>query len=263
MAASSCRVLLSSSRAPGFLHGLVPLSYTVNLVPMRLDLIENKLVMKCLHLFIFFRCWQHFVSHLSHVDWQKATHCLFSKYQANSNYWMLQFILTVSKQNIFGITLDVILKKRGKSERLQCNPTGQLSRPKWMSLSLPLMGSDCQAQLSTLWKGSLQRCVSHIKKKSRSEISPEVRCCWKKKVWMWVRVGGSQARKRREASCSVVHGLWLNFWNQAMVCYTLLYFCQAHTGDQLSYKWMDRWNVFTAYFDWNQYYQSNRKINHL
>lgn len=144
MAASSCRVLLSSSRAPGFLHGLVPLSYTVNLVPMRLDLIENKPVMKCLHLFIFFRCWQHFVSHLSHVDWQKATHCLFSKYQENSNYWMLQFILTVSKQKIFGITLNVILKKRGKSERLQCNPTGQLSRPKWMSLSLPLMGSDCQ-----------------------------------------------------------------------------------------------------------------------
>lgn len=194
---------------------------------------------------------------------ESNTLCLFSKYQANSNYWMLQFILTVSKQKIFGITLDVILKKRGKSERLQCNPTGQLSRPKWMSLSLPLMGSDCQAKLSTLWKGSLQRCVSHIKKKSRSEISPEVRRCWKKKVWMWVRVGGSQARKRREASCSVVHGLWLNFWNQAMVCYTLLYFCQAHTGDQLSYKWMDRWNVFTAYFDWNQYYQSNRKINHL
>lgn len=67
-----------------------------------------------------------------------------NKYQENSNYWMLQFILTVSKQKIFGITLNVILKKRGKSERLQCNPTGQLSRPKWMSLSLPLMGSDCQ-----------------------------------------------------------------------------------------------------------------------
>lgn len=33
-------MLLSSSSVPGFLQGLVPLSYTVNLVPMRLDLLE-------------------------------------------------------------------------------------------------------------------------------------------------------------------------------------------------------------------------------